>query len=319
MNVLRFIRTLLAVAAIALSASAFAADKITWGHINATAFYWDMYAAVEQGFMAAQKIDIEPVRIDAASQSIQMVLTGAVDILSSNTELALKAIDKGADLVIIGNEAARVPWSLMARPEIRSIADLKGKIVGVTQLQDASTTMTQILLQKGGLKPGDYEMIQVGGTPTRYAALVRGAVQATVLAQPQDFVASDAGMKKIGAVQDAFEGPAIVFVARKSWAQKNPELVTRFMRGALEGMRWLNDPKNRNDAIRLLAKRINASEDHARATYEMYMQQKVMSTNGELPMAHIRNYLALSNEGASADLSKYVNFSYLERARAAAH
>jgi len=319
MNTLRALAGWLALGCIAFSASAFGADKIVWGHINATAFYWDMYAAVDQGFMAAQKIEVEPVRIDAASQSIQMVLTGAVDILSSNTELALKAIDKGADLVIIGNEAARVPWSLMARPEIKSIGDLKGKIIGVTQLQDASTTMTQLLLQKGGLKPGDYEMIQVGGTPTRYAALVRGAVQATVLAQPQDFVAADAGMRKLGGVQDAFEGPAIVFVARKSWAQKNPELVTRFLRGALEGMRWLNDPKNRNDAIRLLAKRINATEDHARATYDMYIQQKVISPDGALPMAHIKNYLALSSESPPADLSKYVNFTYLDRARASAH
>ncbi|HZQ60120.1 MAG TPA: ABC transporter substrate-binding protein, partial [Casimicrobiaceae bacterium] len=171
----------------------------------------------------------------------------------------------------------------------------------------------------GGLKKGEYEMIQVGGTPTRYAALVRGAVQATVLAQPQDFVASDAGMRKLGGVQDAFEGPAIVFVARKSWAQKNPELVTRFMRGALEGMRWLNDPKNRDAAIHLLAKRINATEEHARLTYDMYMQQKVISINGELPAAHIKNYLALSSDTVPADVSKYVNFSYLERARTGAH
>ncbi|HZQ60864.1 MAG TPA: ABC transporter substrate-binding protein, partial [Casimicrobiaceae bacterium] len=148
MKTLHSVRAWLAVACFAFCASAFAADKITWGHINATAFYWDVYAAVDQGFMAAQKLEIDPLRIDAASQSIQMLLTGAVDILSSNTELALKAIDKGADLVIIGNEAARVPWSLMARPEIKSMADLKGKIVGVTQLQDASTTMTQLLLEK---------------------------------------------------------------------------------------------------------------------------------------------------------------------------
>lgn len=319
MRMVQAIRGWLVLACVAMSMPVMAADKIMWGHINATAFYWDVYAAVDQGFMAAQKLDVEAVRIDAASQSIQMVLTGAVDILSSNTELALKAIDKGADLVILGNEATRVPWSLMARPEIKSIADLKGKIVGVTQLQDASTTMTQILLKKAGLQPNEYEMIQVGGTPTRYAALVRGAVQATVLAQPQDFVAADAGMRRLGGVQDAFEGPAIVFVARKSWAQKNPELVTRFMRGALDGMKWVNDPKNRNDAIKLLAKRIGATEEHARATYDFYMQQKVISTDGELPMAHLRNYLALSGDAAPADLGKYVNFTYLEKARAQGH
>lgn len=295
--------------------AALAADTVKWGHINATAFYWDVYAAISRGFMGEQKLEIEPLRIDTASQSVQMVITGAVDILSSNTELALNAIDKGGDLVILANETARVPWSLMARPEIKTIADLKGKIIGVTQLTDASTTMTKLLLQKGGLGADDYQVIQVGGTPTRYAALVRGAVQATLLAQPADFKAAANGMRRLGGVQDAFDGPAIVLVARRSWAQQNSELVVRFLRGAVAGMQWLSDPKNKADAVQILAKRIGVSEAEAVETYDLYMAQKVISTNGELPAAHIKNYLALSRASVPEDVGKYVDFSYLERAR----
>lgn len=295
--------------------AALAADTVKWGHINATAFYWDVYAAISRGFMDEQKLEIEPVRIDTASQSIQILVTGAIDILSSNTELALNAIDKGGDLVIIGNETARVPWSLMARPEIKTIADLKGKIIGVTQLTDASTTMTKLLLQKGGLGADDYQIIQVGGTPTRYAALVRGAVQATLLAQPADFKAEANGMTRLGGVQDAFDGPAIVFVARRSWAQQNRDIVTRFLRGAVAGMQWLQDPMNKDEAVQILAKRIGVSEAEALQTYDLYMAEKVLSANGELPAAHIRNYLSLSRPSVPEDVRKYVDFSYLERAR----
>lgn len=309
-----FAALLVMVVAIPARAS-LAADTIKWGHINATAFYWDVYAAISRGFMGEQKLEVEPIRIDTASQSVQMVITGAVDILSSNTELALNAIDKGGDLVILSNETARVPWSLMARPEIKTITDLKGKIIGVTQLTDASTTMTKLLLQKGGLGADDYQVIQVGGTPTRYAALVRGAVQATLLAQPADFKAAANGMRRLGGVQDAFDGPAIVFVARRSWAQQNSGLVVSFLRGALAGMQWLSDPKNKSDAVQILSKRIGVSEAEAVETYDLYMSQKVISANGELPAAHIKNYLSLSRASVPEDVSKYVDFSYLERAR----
>jgi ABC-type nitrate/sulfonate/bicarbonate transport system substrate-binding protein len=314
MKVMRILAAAIMPVMLAIGPAA-AAEKVKWGHINATAFYWDVYVAVNQGFMGKQNLEIEALRIDSASQSVQMVVTGAVDILSSNTELALKAIDKGGDLVIIANETARVPWSLMARPEIKKISDLKGKIVGVTQLTDASTTMTRLLLQKGGLAPGDYDVIQVGGTPTRYAALVRGAVQATVLAQPADLKAQDGGMNRLGGVQDAFEGPAIVLVARRSWAKENQDIVVRFLRGAVAGMQWLADPKNRAAAISILAERIGVSKEHAAATYDLYMKEKVISTDGELPDQHIKNYLALSASPVPADMSKYVDFSYLSRAK----
>jgi NitT/TauT family transport system substrate-binding protein len=292
-----------------------AADKLKWGHINATAFYWDVYAAIAQGFMTDEDLEVEALRIDTASQSVQMLVTGAVQILSGNTELAINAIDRGGDVVIVGNETARVPWSLMARPEIKTIADLKGKIVGVTQLTDASTTMTRLLLQKGGLAPGDYDVIQVGGTPTRYAALERGAIHATVLAQPADFRASQGGMRRLGGVQDAFEGPAIVFTVQRSWAQKNEDVVVRFLRGAVRGMEWLNNPKNRAEAIQVLAKRINVSEEHAAATYDLYIEQKVISSDGYLPPEHIKNYLSLSRSTVPDDVSKYVDLGYLERSR----
>ena len=83
--------------------------EVKWGHIASTAFYWDVYAARELGFMKEQKLDVQAIRIDSASQSIPQVLTGGVDILSSNPELAISAIKKGGDLVIIGDETASRP------------------------------------------------------------------------------------------------------------------------------------------------------------------------------------------------------------------
>jgi ABC-type nitrate/sulfonate/bicarbonate transport system substrate-binding protein len=290
--------------------------EVRWGHIANTAFYWDIYAARDLGFMRDQKLDVQSINIDSASQSIPQILAGGIDILSSNPELAISAIQKGADLVIIANETARAPWALMARPEIASIGDLKGKILGVTQLKEASTTIGRRLLEKSGLKAGDYEVIQLGGTPKRYAALSRGAVQATLLAQPADFRAEDQGMRRLASADDVFDGPAIVLVARRSWLKENGDTARRFLKGAVAGMKWFNDPKNRDQAIDILVKTIKVTPALAARTHELYFKRGVITKDGTLPLAHVANYLNLSqDERVNADPAKFVDFSFLDAAK----
>lgn len=306
-------------AAVLFSGAAFAQQplkEVKWGHIASTAFYWDIYAARTLGFMKEQNLDVQAIRIDSASQSIPQVLAGGVDILSSNPELAISAIQKGADLVIIANETSRVPWAMMSRPEIKSIGDLKGKIVGVTQLKEASTSMARLLLGHGGVKAGDYELIQLGGTPNRYAALSRGAVQATLLAQPADFRAEDQGMNRLGATDDVFQGPAIVLVARRSWLKENGDVARRFLKGTVAGMRWVNDGKNREQAIEILSKAIGVTPDLAARTFDLYLKKGVISKDGTLPLQHVENYLKLAQDDrAGADPAKFVDFSFLEAAK----
>jgi len=303
-----------------LASSAYAQDtlkEVRWGHIANTAYYWDIYAARALGFMRDQQLEVPSLNIESASQSIAQVLAGGVDILSSNPELAISAIHKGADLVIISNEVATVPWALMSRPEIRSISDLKGKVLGVTQLKEASTSIARLLLEKrGGLKTGDYEMIQLGGTPNRYAALARGAVQATLLVQPADFRAEEQGMVRLGSTDEVFEGPAIVFVARRSWLKDNGESARKFLKGAVAGMHWLNDGKNRVQAIDILAKAIGVTPELAARTYDFYLKNGVITKDGILPLQHVKNYLALAqDERITADPHNFVDFRFLEEAK----
>jgi NitT/TauT family transport system substrate-binding protein len=289
--------------------------EVKWGHIASTAFYWDIYAARELGFMKDQKLDVQAIRIDSASQSIPQVLAGGVDILSSNPELAISAIKKGGDLVIIADETAVVPWALMSRPEIKSVADLKGKVVGVTQLKEASTSMARLLLGRAGLQPSDYQVIQLGGTPNRYAALSRGAVSATLLAQPADFKAEDQGMRRLASTDEVFKGPAIVLVARRSWLTENGDAARRFLKGAVAGMRWFNDRKNRQQAIDILVKAIKVTPDLAGRTYVLFQNNGAISKDGMLPLQHVENYLKLSEDGRAAmDPAKFVDFSFLEAA-----
>src|SRR5580700_10193329 len=83
--------------------------EIKWGGPTvASAYYWDVLAAIELGFMEAEGLSIRIINNDTPIQSLQFLATGALDISSINTETAISAIDKGADFTFVGAEDARI-------------------------------------------------------------------------------------------------------------------------------------------------------------------------------------------------------------------
>lgn len=296
-----------------LAPAAQATEVVNYGYIAPTAYYWDVFAASALGFDKREGIEIRPLRIGSASQSIQTLLSGSIDFLSTPTELAISAREKGGDVTILGGETARASFALVARPEIHQYSDLRGKIIGVTQVNEAVSTMVTLLLEKHGLKPGDYQMLALGGGPNRYAALTRGAIAATALSQPQDFRAAADGLKTLGYTYEAFEGAYIVIATRGEWAAQHPELTVKFLKAVVSGSRWLHDPANRARAIAILQAAINASEADATKSYDMYYgPTAVMATDLRLPDQDIQRYLTI--RGSHDAPGRYIDRSYLKRA-----
>jgi NitT/TauT family transport system substrate-binding protein len=207
----------------------------------------------------------------------------------------------------------RASFALMAGPKINSYADLKGKELGVTSLNEASTTMLKVLLAKHGIKAGEYDLITVGGTPTRFAALKTGVIAATMLSQPVDFQAEAAGMHKLGYAFDAFNGPIIAFAVQRTWAQKNSDALVRFLRAAAQGARWLADVKNRDSAVAILMKRTKSNRSDAQKNYDLwYGPNQIMAKNLALPLEGIQSYLTL--RGIKKAPAKFVDMSYANKA-----
>ena len=202
----------------ALSASSYAQaqqkKEIVWGAPNVlSSYYWDVLGAIDLGYMADEGLSIKVVNNDNPVQNLQYLATGAIEITSITVELALSAIEKGADFKFIASENDRLSFVFMARPEIKEYADLRGKTLGVTQLQESTASLIRLLLEKHGVKRNEYEFIALGGTPNRFAALVRGAVTGTMLSPPFDFKAEAEGMKRFGTAFEAFEGAVVVFAS----------------------------------------------------------------------------------------------------------
>ncbi|SDV48962.1 ABC transporter substrate-binding protein [Chitinasiproducens palmae] len=311
----RALRTLALALPLAMSGVAHAVETVNYGYIAPVAYYWDVFAAKALGFDREAGVDIRPMRIDSASQSVQTLLAGAVDILSTPAELAISAREKGADVTMIGAETARPSFTLVARPEIKNYADLRGKIIGVTQINEAVSTMIGLLLERHGLRRGDYQLLALGGGPTRYAALLRGAVAATALSQPQDFKAVGAGMHALGSTADVFESPYIVFATRGAWANQHRPATVGFLRAVARASRWLRDPNNRERALSILQQAIQASPEDASKTYALYLgKTPLLAPDLRLGTRDVTRYLTL--RGSQAAPEPFVSPAFLDEALA---
>jgi NitT/TauT family transport system substrate-binding protein len=181
-------------------------------------------------------------------------------------EGAISNFVQGGELRIVGSNSNRLPMSLIARPEVGSIAGLRGRKIGTSSLTEGTAIYTQIMLAQHGLHyPGDYEFALAGIHTTRWAALQAGEIDAAPQPAPWNFLAEDQGYISLGEVSDAI--PEIVFAAligRKTWLDAHRETVLRLLTALAAAHDFVND--SANDAVsEAIFARITTPDDPALA------------------------------------------------------
>jgi ABC-type nitrate/sulfonate/bicarbonate transport system substrate-binding protein len=152
---------------------------------------------------------------------------------------------------------------------------LKGKRLAVASPTDPLNYVMARMLAANGLMPVDYEMIGLGGTPTRLAAVEKGGVAGALVNQPSDFKAIASGLRSLGYSTDYVDNfQYTVTGVRRDWAQKNRALVVRFLRAFARACEFFYEPKNKEAVVRALMEKAKADRDEAEKTYNLFMQTK---------------------------------------------
>jgi NitT/TauT family transport system substrate-binding protein len=145
---------------------------------------------------------------------------------------------QGADLVMIAGFLNQLLYRLVARPEIKTVADLKAKRVGVSRFGAGADRATRFLLTKLGLNPGtDVVLLQVGGAPTRLAALSANSIDATIVEPPDDKRAQEAGMRVLANMEEMripFQHTGLV--TTRAQLAKSPDVARRVIKSFVEGI-----------------------------------------------------------------------------------
>jgi ABC-type nitrate/sulfonate/bicarbonate transport system substrate-binding protein len=163
----------------------------------------------------------------------------------------------------------------MARPEIKKIADLRGKKIGITRVGSSTHTSALYALGQAGLKPSDYQILPLLEVPNIFTALVAGQIDAGVVSPPTNSRARKAGLNEL--MNIAKEGPEYVSVAigtTRAYIKANEDTVRRVVRAYAEGVHLFRN--NKQVGIRVLGKYTKVKEqdilEDAYNQFQEYLQ-----------------------------------------------
>ena len=256
--------------AMALSTSAFSQDNTLDICYVKSPFNLQNIVMKEKGLLekefAGDKINVRWHSINSGAKQTQAMASGDLDVSAvMNTASLLLAAGVGNDLVIITGAAhPNNVFALVGKKgkQLR-IRDLKGKTVAGPR----GTVLHQLLvaaLKKEGLTMKDINFVSMD-PPKAYAALAGDSVDAALLAAGLVIKANDAGMKTITTAEGLVK-PNLVMVARRAWAEENPETLARVVKVHRETLAWIR--ANKDEALLMGAKAQGVSKEVAAKLYD---------------------------------------------------
>ena len=294
------------------------------GVISITLGYWVNWIGDAKGFFADEGIHNEITATRSMTGGLSALTGGSLHLLGGSPTAFIQAIERGADLVAVASGQRDPVYSLIARPEIQRVEDLRGRTLAISALNGGDTVILRKMLLARGVGENDVEFTLAGGTPERYAAMVSGGAAGALLSQPQDFQAQAQGYPRLMLSTEVLqEYQYNSWVVRRDWAASNTDLLLRWLRAYARASHWLTDPANRDEAIAIGAETTKADLDIVRQTYDLQMVQLAGRVFPSDPLVSLPGLkVTIDDMVASGDLpspppppEKYVDNSYLERAK----
>jgi NitT/TauT family transport system substrate-binding protein len=232
-----------------------AIETITAGAVgSASTTIWPVYIGIEKGFFAEVDIRVDPVFAQSSTAIAQQVAAGSVNLtVGSGLVDPIRAIEKGAPIAIWRIDMQAPPYALLAKRDIKSIKELKGKTIIIGGAKDITRIFVERMLAPEGISPGDVDYVFAGATSARLSALQSGAVDAALLTSPHNFHAEAAGFTNLGWTIDyAKELPFSGGAVNRAWASANKPTLDRFLAAYTRSVDWFQDDKNRDEAVRIM-------------------------------------------------------------------
>lgn len=251
-------------------ASAQQKARINWTAV--TGAQSGMFMAQQEGLFKKNGLDIELIHIPSSSRGIQAILAGEIGFSFMDGNNEVQADLKGANIALVAGATNRQVFSLMARPDIKRIIDLRGKKIGITRIGSSTHTSALFALGSAGLKPADYQILPLMEVPNIFTALAAGQIDAGVVSPPTNSRARKAGFNEL--MNLAKEGPEYVSVGvgtSRSYIKANEDIVRRVVRSYAEGVQIFKS--NKAAALKMIQNQLKVKEaDIQEDTYNQFRE-----------------------------------------------
>lgn len=231
---------------------------------------------IKRGFYQKENLQVNPVYMRGGID-IKALLTGDADFGTGSTT-AVTAFVAGAPLRVVMSMNAFVDQALYAQPKYKNLGQLKGLSLGSLNPGGLVDTLLRRVITKAGFSPEkDFIILNMGGTPERYAALKSGSLAASMLSAPHSLRAEKEGFTRIAVTRDYVDVPGTAFVVHADKVKKQPQMVKRFLRASLRAMNYIRD--NRVDTSQLIAREFGMDQDIAALAYKVLLE--LLSSDGK--------------------------------------
>ena len=292
-----------------------AGRKVRMGIQSTNIGFLPFHVADHKGFYREQGIDLETIFM--STQAVNAAFArGDIDY-SAAVNGIIQTIVRGVPAKILACAVDRPLQSFVARKDIRSPRELKGKKIGGSTPGGTASLMADLALKHFGLEPGrDVAVVPLRGN--RVAALESGAVDAALLGVPENIIAIDKGYNELLFVGDIVNFPQNGFGASVKKIQESPQEVYGMVRATLRGLIFSLDSRNRDEVINVILKQWKLTD--RRLAGEMLKQldrgvTRDLSAKPEGMQLMIDLVREDSKVSQPFTVAQIVDYSFLEKAR----
>jgi NitT/TauT family transport system substrate-binding protein len=275
--------------------------------------YLPLIVAWKMGFFAQEGVQAEFIVMKPSIIPPAMV-NGEIHFTTA-TGTAIGAALRGFPFKTIIFFSSKLMDSLVTRPEIRTFADLRGKIVGVDTPGATTDVITRLLLEKNRLDPSrDLKVLATGHEGIRLEQLKLKQIDGAMLGPQGVVVAKRAGLRVLADVADEIELPFVGGSTTDQIMERRPDETKKVLRAGLRGIRYTLDPANRAKIVSLLSQWLELDQETAEYTYDIF--KKVAAPDGTLTRSQMETLLnERKRQGkvtADIPLDKIYNFSMVQ-------
>lgn len=273
-----------------------AADKVRMSISSLDVSFLTAGVGQKRGFFRDEGIEIELIRMNA-NISVTALSTGDIDYTMIFGSVVRGAM-RGMPMKVLGCFMDSSTHMLIARPEYKSIRDLRGKILGVSTYGATSDVAARMMMKHGGVDPErELKIVPLGAERARFGALREGIVDVAVLSPPADAEAARHGLNVLSRFYEIYKMPFTGLGTHLKKLKEKPDEAKRMLKAMIRTNRFIR--QNREGTIQTMVEWMKIDRDSAAATYDSTV--RVFSEDGSIPEAGLRLVIDQAREAMKID------------------
>jgi NitT/TauT family transport system substrate-binding protein len=232
----------------------------------------------KRGFFRDEGFDLELIRMNA-NISVTALSTGDIDYTMIFASVVRGAM-RGMPMKVVASFMDSSTHMLIARPEYKSVRDLKGKTLAVSTYGATSDVAARMMMKHGGVDPErELKIIPLGADRARFGALREGIVDVAVLSPPADSEASKHGFNVLSRFYEIYKMPFTGLGTHLKKLKEKPDEIKRMLKAMIRANRFIR--QNRDGTIQTMMEWMKIDRESASATYDSTW--RVFSEDGSIP------------------------------------